>query len=204
MAVSAAYSMAFVLGNPFPHMRIEITFAILIAFSCALIYMLLRNVTYRAIKARYIVTVLLVLLLLFQSREMNKVFFIEYQSYQRDVFVMHTIIHDLGGREREKPLLFVGLLSEPPLSLSLPRRETAGSTVLNWARHTAYRELVIPRPFMFFEMHGFPITRYSGHVDIYEMRNKITDMPAWPEYGYIMEFDNFIVIRLGLSRIDDL
>jgi len=199
MLVASAYGLIIVTGNTTPLLRITYTFSVLIAFCVALIYMLLQNISYKKFKIKYLVLFIALWLTLFQTREMNIIFFLDYQRYQRDVMVMNTIIHDLNGLERDKPIVFVGLLPN-----GLPINEVAGATLFNWSRSgTSHGELHTSRLFYFFGMHGFTINRFTQPIDIDQLRLQIAEMEMWPADGYIREFEDYVIVRLGPSRFHD-
>jgi len=193
LMVGSAYGMFFALGNAIPPIRSIVTFSLLIAVAMAFLHMVFRNTSYRGFRLKYLTMFLAVWLVLIQSRYMNQTFYLDYQRYQRDVMVMHTIFHDLGGLEQDKPVLFVGFLPE-----ALPTREVVGATLFNWDRRYPMDELTQGRIHAFFEVHGFTLIP-PVYIDRDELRLQLMDMNKWPQDGYIGEFDEYIVVLLGAS-----
>jgi len=175
-----------------------LSFFMLIAFTLALLYMVLSNISYRKLRIKYIMIFFVVWTVLFQSRAINEIFYLDFQRYQRDVMIMNTIIHDLG-LEHDKPIVFVGFIENP-----LPEREAAGISIFDFARRNMpIWELFDVQHYEFFVAHNFPLVRpQASDIDLEELQIKISDMPSWPEEGYILEHDNFIIVKLGYSPLD--
>ena len=193
-AVLSSYGMHILLGQAHPLYRITITFSILVGFCFALLYILLNNIPWKRFKLKYIMVFLVIWLIFYNSRIMNQVFFLDYQRYQHDIMVMHTIIHDLDGLQNEMPILFVGMI---PTHLS--GDEVAGNTLYNWDRmNTPRQELHSRRIFRFFEMHGFPI-EHPGTVDEERLQYYLIGMENWPKDGYIRQTEYFVIVKLGES-----
>lgn len=195
--VFSAFAMYFVMGKR-PEIRTSIPFSIMIAACIVLLYVLLQNVAIKKFKAKYVVVFIAVWLVFFQSRELNTAFFTDHQRYQRDVSVMEMIVDDFDGLDREKPILFVGILPDP-----LPHRhEVIGHTLYNWDRSSsASAELDCIRIHDFFKMHGFPFTR-ARNVDTSEVQAQIAEMENWPADGYVKEFESYVIVKLGASKLD--
>jgi len=193
---ASAYIMLIILGDATPMLRIMSTFSTTIAFSIGLIYIVFNNIVIaKYVKAKQLIIVAVVLLVLTQSRDMNHTFFLDYQRYQRDVMVMHSIINDLGGRQRTKPIVFVGLLTHGFPDRN-PNIHVIGITLFNWDRWS--NELCSFRLNRFFAMHGFPFQSAYG-LDSDVIALQVADMPSWPAYGYIREFEYYIIVMLGNS-----
>ena len=187
----SAYGMYFILGSVTLLNRFTFTFSIMIAFTVALMYLLFRNCAFKRVKMKYLIIFLTFWLVFVQSREMNQVFHLDYQRYQRDVTVMNTIVHDLDC-EPNKPLLFVGYLPDP-----LPHIELVGVSLFNINRPSPTMELNASIISAFFKAHYFPINLYGGDVDLDELSNQTTEMPGWPQKGYIKELEYYVIVKLG-------
>ena len=196
-AVFSSYGMYFVLGTASVLNRIAITFFLPVAFTAALIYIMVSSVKLKRIKLKYLVVFAVIWVVFIQSREMNQVYLLDYQRYQRDVMVMHTIVHDLGY-EQEKPVIFVGYLPDP-----LPKRELAGISLFNINRMSPTLEVNTYGIEAFFRVHSFSLhVSPDIDVDFNELRFQIADMPSWPRDGYIREYDDYTIVRLGSSNWD--
>jgi len=107
------------------------------------------------------------------------------------ILLQETIVHDLVGAEREKPVLFVGLV--PYLSGSPIRphgvagRTSLGGAFFNTTRTISsypHPEMHTPHLYFFFNMHGFPVNPPESY-DINDVIIRISDMENWPADGYI-------------------
>jgi len=192
--IVSAYGVHLITGNIFPIYRTILHLFILVAFVFALIYMIFKNIEFKGIKFKYIITILMIGVVLLQSRSMNQVFYLDHLRYQQDIAMMNTIIHDLGGRVPNKPVLFVGIIPDTPPNIGL-----VGISMFHIiGQISPHHELFDLQVHNFFRHHGFPI-RHPGQIDTNILRYRIADMPSWPNEGYIREFDDYIIIRLGRS-----
>ena len=193
--VVSAYGLYFALGILHMLNRNVYTFLLLIAFASALLYQVIRNIEIKRVKLKYLAVLIVVWLVLFQSREMNQIIHLDYQRHQRDVMILNTIVHDLG-RGREKPVVFVGFIPD-----TLPRREFVGVSLFRINRETPWTELDVFWISGFFRAQGFPLQE-PIEFDRDEICRYIVDMPSWPQSGYIKELDDYVIVRLGYSYLD--
>jgi hypothetical protein len=195
----SAFSMHFIIGSLFPPYRMILTFFFLIAFVSSLLYLVIKNIEISKgrfnFKFKYLAILLVVWVVFFQSREMNNTFNLDYQRYQRDVMIMHSIVQEIGLGEA-RPVLFVGHAPNPLITM-----EFAGLSIFDVSRDTPYHELYSSWIHVFFEAHHFPITR-PVHVDTAELQFRMLGMPNWPHDGFVREFDDYIIVRLGPSAWD--
>jgi len=194
----SSFGLHFAIGNLRPHNRMTLSFFMLIAFALVLCYIVFLRISLSKIKFKNLVIFAIVWVVLFQSREMNQIFWLDYQRYRRDVMIMNTIVSD-GGILQDKPVIFVGTI--PDL---LPKREIAGFSIFDFGRGVAQHiELFDWQHYAFFRVHNFPISQPNVEdVDIALLSAQVADMPSWPDDGYIREFEEYIVIRLGSSFLD--
>jgi len=192
-AAISAYGMFFVVGSIGMLFRRDITFFMLIAFALVLLYLVFRNFAYKKIKAKYLIVYLVLFIILSQSREISQVFYLDYNRYQRDLRIMNSIIYDLGGVVPDKPVIFVGANPHPQ-----PNTEIVGISIF----HISY--IILPPDMAplsgqihrFFALHDFPVT-HPGHINLEELHNNAYNMSAWSNDGYIMEFEDYIVVKMG-------
>jgi len=196
--VGSAYGIHFATGNAMPLNRITFIFFMLIAFTFAIIYFVFQNISYKAFKIKPLLIFLAVWVVFFQSREINQIFYLDYQRYQRDVMIMNTIIYDVGLQY--KPIVFVGFIPDPS-----PTKEIAGISIFNVLRsNSQHSELFDVQHYAFFQAHNFQIVvPNAAYIDTNELRYRIVDMPSWPRDGYIREFEDYIIVRLGPSAWDN-
>ena len=193
--VISAYSMFFLTGLVRPPMRILITFSFLIAFCVAFLYTVFHN-SYP--KVKFVIAFIAMLTVFNQSREINQIFYSNYQRYQIDVMLMESIWKSLMPYSAWKPVYFVGYAPSP-----IPFNEVVGQSPLNLGRVLGQNsELFAPRLRNFIQEHGLPINMTTQDIDLDELRLRIHDMPNWPQDGFVREFEEYIIVRLGPSTWD--
>jgi len=201
LTVGSAYGIILVTGNTNQLMRILLTFSVLIAFCFSLLFTVLRNFEFKKIAARYFVGFVAILIVFVQSREMNQIFYLDYQRYQYEVGILHRIDQDLFGFDRTKPVIFIGTVYQPFI-----QNEVVGGLLFNWGRpggiHTLFSGESARIP-SFFRHHGFPIQSIPDYeLDFDELRLQVVGMANFPDQGYIKEFENHIIVKLGPSILD--
>jgi hypothetical protein len=196
--IISSYSMYIILGWTYPYNRIQTPFMILVGFTVALGYIISTQLEWKKVKLKYLMIFVSIWLVFYGSRMMNQVFYLDYLTYRKDVLVMETVIHDLNGLQDSYPILFIGLLPQ-----QLPLDEKSGYSIFNSGRRgTLYAELTVRRAHRFFEMHGFPIDYIIGGIDVYQVMYYVADMENWPKEGYIRQTENFVIVKLGHSSIE--
>ena len=195
--VISSYAMYLMLGWIDPYYRMRTPFMILVGFAVALGYIILAEVEWKKVKFKYFVVFVSIWLVFYGSRMTNQVFYLDYMTYQKDVYVMGTIIRDLEGLQMEYPIVFVGVLPQ-----QLPVVEKAGYSIFNSGRRNTWiTELEVTRAHRFFEMHGFPI-EHPGTVHRQEILEHLPEMESWPTQGYIRRAENFVIVKLGISSLE--
>lgn len=195
--VISSYSMYLILGWATPYYRTRTPFMILVGFAFALGYILSTQMEWKKIKLKYVMVFASIWIVFYGSRMMTQVFYLDYLTYRKDVFVMDTVIHDLGGLQQEYPVLFVGFLPQ-----QLPLDEKSGYSIFNSGRRgTWIRELNVQRAYRFFEMHGFPI-QHPGEIDKERLLYYLADMESWPAQGYIRQTESYVIVKLGPSSLE--
>jgi hypothetical protein len=195
--VISSYSMYILLGWAEPYIRMRTPFMILVGFATALGYILSTQIKWKKGIIKYFMIFASIWLVFYGSRMMNQVFYLDYMTYRKDVFVMDTVIHDLEGLQQEYPVLFVGLLPQ-----QLPLDEMAGYSIFNAGRRgTWFAELNARRAYYFFQMHGFPIV-HPEEVNKEQLLYYLAGMKNWPAEGYIRQTDNYVIVKLGPSSLE--
>ena len=195
--VISSYAMFLVLGWIDPYYRMRTPFMILVGFTVALGYIISAEIEWKKVKFKYFVVFVSIWLVFYGSRMTNQIFYLDYMTYKKDVFVMETIIHDLEGLHIEYPIIFVGVLPQ-----QLPLIEKSGYSIFNSGRRgTWHSEIEVMRAHRFFEMHGFPI-EHPGVVPKEQILEHLPDMENWPTQGYIRRAENFVIVKLGISSLE--
>ena len=197
LLVIFSYSMFIFTGWSYMYLRMRTPFMLLVGFGIALGYIISTQIQWKRVKVKYLMIFVSIWLVFYGSRMMNQVFYLDYLGYKKDVFVMETVIQDLGGLQQEYPILFVGLLPQ-----QLPLDEVAGYSIFNLGRRgTWYSELDVRRAYRFFTMHGFPI-EHPEEVDKDQLLTYIADMESWPADGYIRQTEHYVIVKLGPSSLE--
>jgi len=195
--VVSSFAMYLVLGWAEPYYRMRTPFMLLVGFTFALGYIISTQLEWKKVKLKYFMVFICIWMVFYGSRMMNQIFYLDYLTYRKDVFVMETIIHDLEGLQNEYPIIFVGFLPQ-----QLPLNEKAGYSIFNSGRRRTWLvEVNVQRAYRFFEMHGFPIT-HPGEVEKEVLVYYIADMENWPTQGYIRQTENFVIVKLGPSSLE--
>jgi len=176
MTIVSAYGLYLISAETSLINRQVVTSSIFFAFAVSLLYTVIHK------KIRIIILIVAVWIVFIQTKYMNQVFEMDYLRYQRDISIMQSVIHDLRGAEREKPLVVAGEIS----NIIYDDGVISHFSTFYWA------PFVIQ---LFFEKHGYQVDVISIDGDI--VNEKARDMNCWPTDGYIMEFDEYIIIKLG-------
>ena len=206
IVTGSAYAFMFITGNAILNARVNYTFSALVAISCAFLYMASKGIIIKNFKIRFLVLLFIVSLIFNQSRVMNQLFLINHQTYQQDLLVMNTILHDLGGLEKEKYIVFIGFLPNHP-SMSDYISGSIGGRFFNWIRSAGGdREIQSGFVHDFFGMHGYQTMGVPHHLveRKEEIKANLQGMEMWPRDGYIREFDDYVIVRLGPSPTFDV
>ena len=195
--VISSFAMYLVLGWAEPYYRMRTPFMILVGFALALGYIISTQFEWKKVKLKYFMVFMCIWMVFYGSRMMNQIFYLDYLTYRKDVLVMETIIHDLEGVQNEYPIIFVGFLPQ-----QLPLNEKAGYSIFNSGRRLTWlAEVNVQRAHRFFEMHGFPI-EHPGEVEKGVLVYYIADMENWPTQGYIRQTEDFVIVKLGPSSLE--
>lgn len=198
-----------ITANPDLPYRILDYWALWIGFAAAAVFVLLTQNMKRPRAreiAKYAALALCGLCMIRQSYAMTRVFYTDYRKYQQDVSTMQQIVYDLHsvvGAERDKPVLFIGCMPE---SEFVKTDEVAGSSIFRWGRQWSESdELQSNRIYDFFELHGYTLQRPEGielsGEEYREFQNtariRAAQLSDWPEEGYIREYPEYVLVRLG-------
>ncbi|BFT75369.1 glucosyltransferase domain-containing protein [Paenibacillus sp. P36] len=202
LVIISSFSLILITGNVnYLPERTFIPFGMLCGFAFVLLHILIKGSEFnKTIKRSYFtfaVNFMLVLTVFYQTKEMNEEFVTNYQRYQLDVTVMNNIMHDLGGITIQKPIEFVGIL--PPYNTR--HYEVTGSSIFYLDRAwLTSEELNSNRPYNFINMHGYHIIQAKTNENI--IKEQIKGMPNYPNDGYIKDFGDYIIVKLGKSAFD--
>ncbi len=202
--MSCTELLSIIQGRAVPYRTCQV-FALFIAFSLMLFV--------NQYKCRNIFTILLCFLCLQQSIYLNYLFTLNQLRYEEEVQVIDRIYEDIENLNLDKPILFVGeySLSEhisKPKNLKIGNNvydrkfpETNINSVLNWSKDAFIS--THPNVSMteeLFSYHNYNIIcteNYERDLDRYNKLNSESELPYFPNDGYIIELENLLIVKIG-------
>jgi len=154
------------------------------------------------------------LLIFYQTKESNRLFFSDYQRYQADLYNANALSNDIIAASKEggtnytlynrpeltKPVIIAGVPT--PYSIDHCGDEVVGWSIFYWDRALDQNaELRSGRILAFMKMHGHwfkSATNYDPSV----VRRQTYDMPIWPAEGSIVEYDDYILAKIGAPHYE--
>jgi len=192
--IMAAYSMYFITGNENLAKRVFITNSIYNAFLVSLLFVFLQK-TFNLSIIKKLSVILVVILVFYQSKYVNQVFFVDYLRYQYDVEKMHRIAEEVTKVQngRHKGLVFIG----KPEDYNLKIGEVEGYSIFQWDRFAGPQsEFKSDRIFRFMNMHGY----FFEEKDVFDRQSVIDqsrDMPSYPLEGFVKDEEDYIIVKIG-------
>jgi hypothetical protein len=179
-------SLHLISGHIVPY-RANPSFAVFIGFVLMLIMMMLKP---HWLKVCY--GVIIMVLVVNQTRILNKWFVNDYQRYEKDkeiaVEVAMSIERDF---DQTKPIVFVG---ETAMAPQVEKVSANGRPIIGWSIVSFdFRAMQFHN---FLEYHGHQLNKASGE-QYDEGKALAGNMPDYPNKGYIKELDEFIVVNFG-------
>ena len=201
LTIGSAYGMYVMIGTVSLLDRLMLVFAPLPAVAFALAYAAAPGKLAKTrLSPRLFVLIFSIWIVFTQTRDINRLFDIDYKKYRSDVYVMETIFHDLGGLGTQKPIVFIGFA--PGVAYS--DESTIVISNLNFRRFGGDPETNPGYIHRFFTYHGLPIRAADPRsLDLDVIRAQIDGMSNWPQDGYIREFDEYVIVKLGLSSLEE-
>jgi len=195
--VLAAFSMYFITGNVHLVDRIFITHSIFTGFVTALLYMYFQGKRLYVVNFGKIMGLIVVLIVLYQTKDMNKVFYTDYLRYQLDIAKMNSIAEEIekhNGDDIEKEVVFIGL----PENYNLKLGDTEGYSIFQWDRTYGLQSELknSGRIFRFMNLHGYDFNQLE-EMDEQEIINRAGAMPEYPEDGYVKDFGEYLIVKIG-------
>ena len=211
----SAIAMSIVSGNLSVPKRTLWTYSLYIGFVASLLcYFCGRKSILKGLSCAAVC-----LLIFYQTKQSNHQFFADYQIYQADLYTANALATDIiaAAKERNmnstlyrgpeltkpeltKPVIFMGVPT--PYSIDHCDDEMLGWSIFRWDRTWAQREeFNSGRILAFMKMHGHwfeGATNYDSSV----VREQTYDMPIWPADGSIVEFDDYILAKIGAPHYE--
>lgn len=197
LELGSAFFMPLLTGNYFQLPRVTLYLSVFWGICACSLYMYCRNTNCKKI---YIFAVLFLSVnIYYNALHVNKVIYCDYIKDERDLEVANNIYHDLQAATKnykEKPVVFVGAIDaySSPFDIELGidsmfRHDIIGENLL--CNRTLY-----VRVYAYFEMLGMQLIEGTDE-DFIEAANISIGQASYPASGYIVEKDDFIVVKLG-------
>lgn len=211
-------ALSIIQGKASPDRTCQV-FAVFIAFT----FMILAQSTIKSNLPKILknaVIIFMFIIIFYQTKELHKTFYLNYIRYQAEKETITTIANELQKNyDTNKPIVFVGIyetpkyitealidyenplkykvasaikskISKEPLNV-LP--QTTIKSYLNWGLY-AFGE---PNTeiFKWLDMLGYNFNQGTLKM-IQEARGKVDELKSYPEEGYILETENYIIVNL--------
>lgn len=206
LLIGSAFSLNIITGNPWLELRTYIHLAVPVASAFMLLVFLVfsfQSGIERTAQGRWLAFMrkgmkiaaitAVVLVVLYQTKELNRLFYFEYLRYEADVRTANNIMNQIERQtgSLKKPVVFIG-----PFTGSANIR--MGYVVFDHDRWNIPEKMLSPgRIFGFMRQLGYELIPVSLQSDLDRAKYESRNMPAYPKEGSIHEFDNFVVVKLG-------
>ncbi len=168
------------------HYRMCTAFAPFIGFTAMLVYLLLNKKWMRIIYG-----VLMIVLVVNQTRALNNWFVNDYLRYENDKEIALQTAKDLERDfDTSKPVVFVGNTAMAP---QVNKVATNGLPIIGWATITGQSD---EQMHIFMLMHGHEFVEGTQSM-IDNGRMLAENQAVYPKEGYIVDYDDFIVVNYG-------
>lgn len=131
------------------------------------------------------------LLLFFNARNMNLIFYYSYLTYENDCDLAAMIMHDMkkqGIDYHTKSIAFIGMIEEDPLPIQ--KIDALGSSIFAWdeGNNTRMEDFIRTR--------GYTIEAADAEK-LQEAVQATDTMQTWPQENSIKELEDVIVVYLS-------
>ncbi|MCD7780358.1 MAG: hypothetical protein LUH05_06780, partial [Candidatus Gastranaerophilales bacterium] len=204
------FSAFLLTGNFEWYYRVYTSFCITEGVTFILLYNLCKNNT----KLLNIFFVFVSLIVLYQTKEFNQIFYTENLKFNNDVKFANSIKYDLERLNLdEKPVVFAGIRKDLPLKHHYYNESPEiNVSTFNWDRYNNFdAEIFVKRPYAFMHELGIPV---RGWWEIDDERFKEPDvffnlvkantkeMNIYPGKNSIRDFGSFVLIKIGRSEAE--
>jgi hypothetical protein len=204
--ICSAFSLNIITGNPSLELRTYIHLAVPVASAFMLVVFVVfsfeseieKNVqnrllffVHKGIKIAAITAVVLVIL--YQTKELDRLFYFEYLRYEADVRTAYNIMNEIEKQagSLKKPVVFVG-----PFTSSANIR--MGYVVFDHDRWNIPEQMLSPgRIIGFMRQLGYEMVAVSSQADLDKAKYESRNMPAYPKEGSIHVSGDFVVVKFG-------
>lgn len=160
-----------------------------------------------------IIIALVFLSVIYNTQEMNQIFYTENLKVASDKQFAYFIMHDLKrlGLD-QKPIIFIGTKENPKLRYNYEESREINLSTFNWDRYDSFaREIFIERSYAFFREIGLEIKSYrelgiesdAGYEELYQdVKKKVKGMGIYPKEGSIKDVGEYVIIKIGDTKGD--
>jgi len=179
-------SLHLINGHIVPY-RANAAFAVFVAFILMMVWMMLKkrwlNIVYG---------ILMVVLIVNQTRILNAWFVNDYQRYEKDKEIAVTVAMTIEAEHDEKkPIVFVG---ETAMAPQTKKVSTNGLPIIGWSIRAFDNRATQFHNFLIYHGHDLVQANERQYAD---GRALAANMPSYPKNGYIKELNDYIVVNFG-------
>ena len=211
LIITSAFSLTIITGNPSLELRTYVHLVVPVAAAFMLVVFVnfsiessIQKTTQSQIlvfaqKGMKLATLtIVVLVVLYQTKELNRLFYFEYLRYEADVRTANNIITEIEKQigSLKKPVVFVG-----PFKSSANIK--MGYVIFDHDRWNIPEKMLSPgRIIGFMRQLGYDMEACTSESDLNKAKEASRKMPSFPKEGSIQELDNFVIVKFG--EIDNL
>lgn len=193
-------------GYEWPY-RAYSTLCFVDAFSFVILYYLVKEKKI----LKYILYACVFVVVLYQTKEMNQIFYTEHLKFNNDKMFAFSIQKDIATLGYDKiPVIFVGTRDNLKLQNEyyIDAAEINIST-FNWDRYNEWEsELIAPRIFSFMQQQSIDINPFYipiDRIDEYKenIQKQIKDMNVYPQKNSIKNCGEYVLVKIGPSLLDE-
>ena len=149
------------------------------------------------INTKRIALMVCVTLLLVQIQAVNRLTYTSIYRYEREMELITKIALRIEkitqSRIWDKPIVFLGQYPIPTNNKQIIEAETISGSAFCWDS-----ESFQVRKHLYFSFLGYPYPLPDGEL-IDDAHERGIDMPLWPNERSVREFDEYIIVRLGIE-----
>ncbi len=180
---------------------------------CAISFVLLYKICKKNEILRKICIVVIFYVVFSLIQELNRIFYTEYLKFQNDRLFAYSLNQEVK-KLGDKPILIIGVKDNPKLNRQYYiEAAEINVSIFNWDRYDSIpSELFVQRPYAFMKEQGFEVKAYKDFVHfnkkedyenfIKEVSKISKTMAIYPKDGAIKDCGNFILIKIGESKLD--
>lgn len=170
--------------------RTQFSCILTIAFEIYIIYKTLNNIKY----TKYIVNIVVILMILIQSRELSQLFYNDYKRYEKDKVVANEIAIDLEKETnyKEKYIVYYTYNNERGTIFSIGQDN--GISIITWGID-AFNELATETT-DFINSLGYEFLYPTDEMDLEELKAVYESLDDETKEKSVIELDEYIIVNL--------